>query len=102
MNTTLTASVIALAASAVTAHAETLTISWWGYNGDKLDANLIAPFKEKCGCDVVFETGNNADRLGKLTARGGKGVERPFPRAACRRGTVAKPLAVLANAAMMA
>ncbi|OWU70769.1 ABC transporter substrate-binding protein [Roseovarius sp. 22II1-1F6A] len=75
MNTTLTASVIALAASAVTAHAETLTISWWGYNGDKLDANLIAPFKEKCGCDVVFETGNNADRLGKLTARGGKGVD---------------------------
>ncbi|MEQ3624256.1 MAG: polyamine ABC transporter substrate-binding protein [Celeribacter sp.] len=75
MNKTLTASVIALAASAVTAHAETLTISWWGYNGDKLDANLIAPFKEKCGCDVVFETGNNADRLGKLTARGGKGVD---------------------------
>lgn len=75
MNTTLTASVIALAASAVTAHAETLTISWWGYNGDKLDANLIAPFKEKCDCDVVFETGNNADRLGKLTARGGKGVD---------------------------
>lgn len=68
-------SVLALAASAATAQAETLVVSWWGYNGDKLNANLIEPFKEICGCDVEFETGNNADRLGKLTARGGKGVD---------------------------
>jgi len=57
------------------AQAETLTISWWGYNGEKLQANVIEPFQEICGCDVVFETGNNADRLGKLQARGGKGVD---------------------------
>lgn len=75
MKTTLQISMIALLASAAAAQAETLTISWWGYNGDKLNANIIEPFKEKCGCDVVFETGNNADRLGKLTARGGKGVD---------------------------
>lgn len=70
-------SVTALAASllATTVSAETLTISWWGYNGDKLNENIIEPFKEICGCDVVFETGNNADRLGKLTARKGKGVD---------------------------
>ncbi|NIZ08606.1 ABC transporter substrate-binding protein [Pseudooceanicola sp. HF7] len=70
-----TLSVLALVASAAAAQSETLTVSWWGYNGDKLDANIIEPFKEMCGCDVVFETGNNADRLGKLQARGGKGVD---------------------------
>ncbi|MAC78672.1 MAG: ABC transporter substrate-binding protein [Rhodobacteraceae bacterium] len=75
MKPCLQISMIALLASAAAAQAETLTISWWGYNGDKLNANIIEPFKEKCGCDVVFETGNNADRLGKLTARGGKGVD---------------------------
>lgn len=75
MKTSLQISMIALLASTAAAQAETLTISWWGYNGDKLNANIIEPFKEQCGCDVVFETGNNADRLGKLTARGGKGVD---------------------------
>ncbi|WP_068118895.1 ABC transporter substrate-binding protein [Tropicimonas marinistellae] len=75
MKTPLTVSTLALLASAAAAGAETLTVSWWGYNGDKLNANIIEPFKEICGCDVVFETGNNADRLGKLTARGGKGVD---------------------------
>ncbi|QOL79981.1 ABC transporter substrate-binding protein [Pseudooceanicola spongiae] len=68
-------SALALIASAASAQAETLTISWWGYNGDKLNANIIEPFKAQCGCDVVFETGNNADRLGKLQARGNKGVD---------------------------
>ena len=57
------------------AAAQTFTISWWGYNGDKLQANIVEPFQEICGCEVVFETGNNADRLGKLTARGGAGVD---------------------------
>ncbi|MBT9384991.1 polyamine ABC transporter substrate-binding protein [Pseudooceanicola sp. CBS1P-1] len=75
MKKSLMVSALALVASAAAAQAETLTISWWGYNGDKLNANIIEPFKQKCGCDVVFETGNNADRLGKLAARGGKGVD---------------------------
>lgn len=65
----------AIALAANVAHAETFTISWWGYNGEKLNANIVEPFKEICGCDIVFETGNNADRLGKLQARGGKGVD---------------------------
>ncbi|OIQ27660.1 MAG: ABC transporter substrate-binding protein [Alphaproteobacteria bacterium MedPE-SWcel] len=71
--TSLAAIAASLLASSLSA--ETLTISWWGYNGDKLNANIIEPFKDICGCDVVFETGNNADRLGKLTARNGKGVD---------------------------
>lgn len=57
------------------AQAKTLTVSWWGYNGEKMQANIIEPFKKICGCEVVFETGNNADRLNKLKLRGGKGVD---------------------------
>jgi len=66
---------IALAAAPAMAQQKTLTISWWGYNGEKMDANIIQPFKQICGCEIVFETGNNADRLNKLKARGGKGVD---------------------------
>ncbi|WP_136636239.1 polyamine ABC transporter substrate-binding protein [Pseudooceanicola onchidii] len=75
MKHTLSLSALALAATAATAQAETLVVSWWGYNGEKLNANIVEPFKAMCGCDIVFETGNNSDRLGKLTARGGKGVD---------------------------
>jgi putative spermidine/putrescine transport system substrate-binding protein len=53
----------------------TFTVSWWGYNGEKMTANIITPFEKICDCTVVFETGNNADRLNKLKARGGKGVD---------------------------
>lgn len=70
----MTATCVA-ALAATSAQAETFTISWWGYNGEKLKANIVDPFQEICGCEVVFETGNNADRLGKLQARGGKGVD---------------------------
>lgn len=65
-------SVLALSASA---RAETLTISWWGFNGEKLDQFIVQPFQEKCGCELVFETGNNADRLNKVKLRGGAGVD---------------------------
>ena len=57
------------------AQAKTLTISWWGFNGDKLNEFIVQPFQELCGCELVFETGNNADRLNKLRARDGKGVD---------------------------
>ncbi|MBB3291310.1 putative spermidine/putrescine transport system substrate-binding protein [Rhizobium sp. BK347] len=65
----------AAAANPAFAQAKTLTVSWWGYNGEKMKANIIEPFKKICGCEVVFETGNNADRLNKLKLRGGKGVD---------------------------
>jgi putative spermidine/putrescine transport system substrate-binding protein len=58
-----------------TAQTRTLTISWWGFNGDKLNKFIIEPFKAKCGCEIVFETGNNADRLNKIKIRGGAGVD---------------------------
>ena len=64
-----------LAGLPAAAGAETLTISWWGFNGDKLNAIIVEPFKAKCGCEIVFETGNNADRLNKLRVRGGAGVD---------------------------
>ncbi len=67
---------LALSLAAGSAQAQTtFTISWWGYNGEKLNANIIEPFKKICGCEIVFETGNNADRLNKLKARDGKGVD---------------------------
>lgn len=66
-------SIVAFAAAS--AQADTFTISWWGYNGEKLNANIVEPFEAICDCEVIFETGNNADRLGKLQARGGKGVD---------------------------
>ena len=65
----------ALAAHPAEAQQKTFTISWWGYNGEKMNANIIEPFKKICGCNVVFETGNNADRLNKVKVRGGKGVD---------------------------
>ncbi|SJZ69182.1 ABC transporter substrate-binding protein [Consotaella salsifontis] len=73
--TALAVAALADVAGATSASAETLTISWWGYNGDKMNANIIEPFKKMCGCDVVFETGNNADRLNKLAIRQGAGVD---------------------------
>ncbi|PYE85364.1 ABC transporter substrate-binding protein [Pseudoroseicyclus aestuarii] len=67
---------LSLPLMAASAHAQDqLTISWWGYNGDKLQANIIEPFEAMCDCEVVFETGNNADRLNKLIARGGQGID---------------------------
>lgn len=67
---------VALALAApVAANAKTLTISWWGFNGDKLNEFIVQPFQKQCGCELVFETGNNADRLNKVKIRGGKGVD---------------------------
>jgi putative spermidine/putrescine transport system substrate-binding protein len=64
-----------LSASPALAQDKTLTISWWGFNGEKLTQFQVNPFKQKCGCEIVFETGNNADRLNKLKIRNGGGVD---------------------------
>lgn len=71
----LTAATVALTALPLSAQAETLVISWWGFNGDKLNEFIVEPFQEQCGCEIVFETGNSADRLGKVQIRGGSGVD---------------------------
>lgn len=70
----ITAGLLASASPAM-AQGKTLTISWWGFNGEKLESIIIAPFREQCGCDVVFETGNNGERLNKLQIRNGAGVD---------------------------
>jgi putative spermidine/putrescine transport system substrate-binding protein len=57
------------------AQSKTLTISWWGFNGEKLEEIILKPFRAQCGCELVFETGNNADRLNKTKIRGGGGVD---------------------------
>ncbi|TKT76229.1 ABC transporter substrate-binding protein [Aquamicrobium sp. LC103] len=73
IRTLILAAVCGLVATA-SAGAETLTVSWWGFNGDKLNEYVVQPFQEKCGCELVFETGNNADRLNRVRMRGGVDV----------------------------
>ena len=65
----------ALSSAPSMAQNKTLTISWWGFNGDKLEEIVLKPFRAQCGCELVFETGNNADRLNKIKIRGGSGVD---------------------------
>ena len=69
------AAAIALAALPASVQAETLVVSWWGFNGDKLNEYIVVPFQEQCGCEIIFETGNSADRISKIEIRGGKGVD---------------------------
>lgn len=71
----LLASSAALALIASPGFSQTLTISWWGFNGDKLNEFIVQPFQEQCGCELVFETGNSADRLNRVQIRGGAGVD---------------------------
>ena len=53
------------------AHAEkrTLVLSAYPISQPLFNKLVYAPFKEKCGCEIVVETGNNADRIAKLDAR---------------------------------
>lgn len=64
-----------LAAAPAMGQSETFTVSWWGFNGDQLQEIIIEPFQEMCDCEVVFETGNNADRLNRLQLRDSAGVD---------------------------
>ncbi|MFO1270248.1 MAG: ABC transporter substrate-binding protein [Rubrivivax sp.] len=71
MNLSRLASTIALLALAASAQAETrtLVLSTYGLNADLFRKHVYEPFKAKCGCEIVVETGNAADRLAKLEAR---------------------------------
>jgi len=74
----VTAAVSAVAMLSVAptmAQGKTLTISWWGFNGEKLESIILAPFRAQCGCEIVFETGNNGERLNKIQIRNGGGVD---------------------------
>ena len=69
------AAALTLAVLPVSLQAETLVVSWWGFNGDKLNEHIVEPFQEQCDCEIIFETGNSADRISKIEIRGGKGVD---------------------------
>ncbi len=64
-----------LAIGPLAADSEALVVSWWGFNGEKLNEFVVQPFQEQCDCELIFETGNNADRLNKVKIRGGSGVD---------------------------
>jgi putative spermidine/putrescine transport system substrate-binding protein len=70
----LTSAALALVALPAAAQG-TLTLSWWGFNGDRLEEFILAPFRAECGCEIVIETGNNADRLNRVQIRDGAGVD---------------------------
>ena len=57
-------------AAAPAAEPTELVISTWGFNQDLIDENLTTPFEEMYNVKIVYETGNNSERLTKLAARG--------------------------------
>lgn len=57
------------AAGAAHAQTRTLVLSTYGLNNDLFKKHVYEPFKARCGCEIVLETGNAADRLAKLEAR---------------------------------
>jgi len=58
-----------LLVGAAQAETRTLVLSTYGLNNDLFKKHVYDPFKAKCGCEIVLETGNAADRLAKLEAR---------------------------------
>lgn len=54
---------------------ETLVISTWGFNGDKLQEIIYEPFAAANNVEIVVETGNNSDRLNKVRLREGAAVD---------------------------
>ncbi|MCD2340542.1 ABC transporter substrate-binding protein [Ideonella azotifigens] len=63
---------LALSGLAATGHAEdrrTLTLSTYAVSQPGFERYVYTPFRAKCGCNLVVETGNNADRIAKLDAR---------------------------------
>ena len=65
------ATVVALGLAAAPAQAQkrTLVLSTYGLNADLFKKHVYEPFSQRCGCELVLETGNAAERLAKLDAR---------------------------------
>jgi putative spermidine/putrescine transport system substrate-binding protein len=64
----LALSAAVLAAPAV-GQKRTLVLSTYGLNNDLFKKHVYEPFSQRCGCELVLETGNAAERLAKLEAR---------------------------------
>ena len=56
-------------AFAAQAQTRSLVVSTYGFNGELLKKHVYDPFKARCGCELVIETGNVAERFAKLEAR---------------------------------
>jgi len=48
---------------------EELIVSAWGFNLDLIEKNIVEPFEEEHGVEVIFETGNNSERFTRMDAR---------------------------------
>jgi putative spermidine/putrescine transport system substrate-binding protein len=57
-----------LSLNAAQAEEKKLTISVYGFAQDAFKEILYKPFEEKCGCELVVETGNSVERLAKMEA----------------------------------
>lgn len=67
---TVISAALVLGLSTSLASAQTnLVLSAFGVAQDLLRKDLYAPFEATCGCKVVVDAGNSADRLAKLEAR---------------------------------
>ena len=67
--TTLVTAALALSGAQALAQTRTLVLSTFGFNGALLKKHVFEPFEAQCGCKVVLETGNAAERVAKLDAR---------------------------------
>jgi putative spermidine/putrescine transport system substrate-binding protein len=47
-----------------------LVVSTFGFNQDLIDKNVTEPFEAEYNVDVVYESGNNSERLARLDAMG--------------------------------
>jgi putative spermidine/putrescine transport system substrate-binding protein len=59
----------AVLASPALGQKRTLVLSTYGLNNDLFKKHVYEPFSQRCGCELVLETGNAAERLAKLEAR---------------------------------
>jgi putative spermidine/putrescine transport system substrate-binding protein len=59
----------ALSGGAGLAQQPQIVVSTFGINQDAFKRILFDPFERECGCRIVVDSGNNADRLAKLEAR---------------------------------
>ena len=46
-----------------------LAVSTWGFNMDLIDEHVTETFQNQYGTEILYDLGNNADRLTKLTLR---------------------------------
>lgn len=64
----LSAAMLTLAAASANAAEPTLTISVYAFAQDAYNKIVYQPFEKQCGCKLVVETGNSAERLAKMEA----------------------------------